>query len=476
LNHVGVSFDLPRPSYEQLAALVVEQTEAIARLEKRIVDLEADNRELRRQLTLNSRNSSKPPSTDSAFIKPSPKSLRRKSGRKPGGQAGHQGSTLSLVDQADETLTHEPLACRGCGSSLLGSPVRGVIRRQVVDLPEVKARVTEHRLVSRRCSCGTVTCADAPEGVNAPIQYGPRSTAAALFLYTGQFLSKARTAETMAQLFGLPISGGTIAAMTTRAAADLDGFLTVVADRIAAAPVAGFDETGFRVENKLRWVHCARTDKFTLISCHDKRGVEAMNDMGVLPRFAGTAVHDAWAPYDTYTTVTHQLCCAHAQRELAAVTETVPDDQWCWATQVAEALVAMQRLIHTACQSRPDPHTLDEQVRLYRSGVNIGISTTTHRSDAATRKHHALARRLRDREADYLRFTTDPAVPPDNNGSERDIRMIKLRQKVSGCLRTLTGAQHFCALRSYLATAAKHGIQFIEALVLLAEGRPWLPA
>jgi transposase len=200
--------------------------------------------------------------------------------------------------------------------------------------------------------------------------------------------------------------------MTTRAADGL-GQLT---DRVAGAEVVGLDETGLRVAGKPHWVHCARTDRYTLITCHAKRGRKGIDDAGVLGRFRGVAVHDAWAPYDTYVEVEHQLCCAHALRELQAVAETAPPEtEWCWAGQTAA------------------------------------------RSSQVMRKHNALARRLIDRQDDYLRFTTDRRIPADNKGSEGDIRMIKLRQKVSGCLRTLTGATQFCAIRSYLSTATKHG-------------------
>jgi transposase len=198
------------------------------------------------------------------------------------------------------------------------------------------------------------------------------------------------------------------------------------------------------------------------------------------PRFRGVAVHDAWAPYDTYLDADHQLCCAHALRELAAVTDAAPSEaEWCWATQAADALVAMQNLVDEAITTNADtldPDTLDKQVQLYRSAVQIGISQTTARSSKSMKKHNALAHRLLDRQDDYLRFTQDWRIPADNNGSERDIRMIKLRQKVSGCLRTLTGAKQFCAIRSYLSTATKHGKHFFEVLVILAEDRPWLPA
>ncbi len=465
--------DDPRPSYEELAALVAVQA-------KRIAELEAEIAELRRQLGQNSQNSSKPPSTDSPFTKPAPKSLRRKSGRKPGGQPGHPGSTLTLVADPNERLRHEPGQCAACGADLAAAPEVGMERRQVFDLPPMTVRVTEHQLIARRCSCGTTTCGAPPAGVTAPVQYGPRITAIILYLYVGQFMSKKRTAQALAELFGTPVSEGTVATMTTRAADGLDGFLDQVKDRIVESETAGFDETGLRVAGKLHWVHCARTGRYTLITCHTKRGREGIDDMGVLGLFRGVAVHDAWAPYDTYIESEHQLCCAHALRELQGVADTAPPDaQWCWATQVSDALVAMQHLAADAIATgadRIDPDALAEQVRRYRSAAQIGLTETAARSDKPMQKHNALARRLLDRQDDYLRFTTGRRIPADNNGSERDIRMIKLRQKVSGCLRTLTGAKQFCAIRSYLSTAAKHGRNFFDTFVMLAEGQPWLPA
>jgi transposase len=353
-------------------------------------------------------------------------------------------------------------------------------RRQVFDLPPMTVRVTEHQLIARRCSCGATTCGTAPDGVTAPVQYGSRVTAIILYLYVGQFLSKKRTAQALAELFGTPVSDATVAAVTRRAADGLGEFLGVVGDRIAAAEVAGFDETGLRVAGRLHWVHCARTDRYTLITCHPKRGRAGIEDAGVLGRFRGVAVHDAWAPYDTYADAEHQLCCAHALRELAGVADAAPPNaDWCWAGQAADALVAMQKLVTEAIATAAtglDQDGLDKQVQLYRSAAQIGITQTAARTSPVMRKHNALAHRLLDRQADYLRFTTDRRIPADNNGSERDIRMIKIRQKVSGCLRTLTGAQQFCAIRSYLSTAAKHGKHFLDTLVMLAEGRPWLPA
>ena len=250
------------------------------------------------------------------------------------------------------------------------------------------------------------------------------------------------------------------------------------AEQIAASDVAGFDETGFRVDGKLHWVHRARTGKYTLLMVHPRRGRKAIEAMGVLPAFAGIAVHDAWAPDDSYPGADHQLCTAHALRDLQAVTDAAPAGQWCWATQAAEAITTMQALVSEAIsqgQAAVDSAALSKQVTLYQSAVLIGASQTAARSGKLMRKHNALARRLRDRQDDYLRFTSDFRAPPDNNGRERDIRMAKLRQKISGCLRTMTSARQFCAIRSYLSTAAKHELSFFDAPTMLTASHPWTP-
>ncbi len=448
-----------------------------------IAELRAEIAELRWQLGQSSQNSSKPPSTD-GLAKPAPKSQRHRSGRKPGGQPGHPGSRLEQVTTPDETVRHEPAACGGCGGDLGGAAQVGAKCRQVFDIPPIAVRVIEHQLIERRCGgCGTVTAGQAPQGVGAPVQYGPRIAAIMVYLYVGQFLSKARTATAVAELFATPVSAGTVAAMTARAAGSLDTFLELVRGEIAGSDVAHFDETGLRVEGKLRWVHSASTGKHSLITVHDRRGTEAMNVAGVLPHFAGVACHDAWAPYDTYPTITHALCNAHALRELQAVTDLAADGQWCWATQAADALREMNVLVNYAPVDgdsegvpNPDPDALTEAIARYRAAAVIGAHDTRARSTKLERKHHALTKRLINRQDDYLRFTVDPRVPFDNNAAEREIRMVKLRQKVSGCLRTLTGAAQFCAIRSYLATAEKHGINFFDALVTLAQGRAWMPA
>ena len=471
---------------EQLAVVLgalAQRDAVIGQLRVELATATGEIAELRRQLGQNSRNSSKPPSSD-GLAKPAPRSLRKRGARKPGGQDGHPGSTLTPVSTPDEVVEHEPGCCRGCGDDLVGAPEVGREHRQVFDLPPISPRVIEHQLIKRRCGCGMATSAPAPHGVGAPVQYGPRITAIIVYLYVGQFLSRQRTAAALAELFGTPVSMGTVAAMTTRAAAGLDGFTEWVRTHLVAAPVVNFDETGLRVEGKLRWVHSASTGKYSLITVHDRRGTKGMDAAGVLPDFRGIAVHDAWAPYDTYKAVTHALCGAHVLRELQAVTDLAEADakqgQWCWATQAGDALRELNVLVREALAADEglhgnDPAALADAVHRCRSAALLGMEATRARETKVMAKHHALARRLVDRQDDYLRFTLDPWVPFDNNAAEREVRMIKLRQKVSGCLRTLTGAQQFCAIRSYLATAAKHGIHFFEALTTLAEGRPWLP-
>jgi transposase len=202
-----------------------------------------------------------------------------------------------------------------------------VERRQVFDLQPVRAEVTEHQLIERECGCGYRTKATAPVGAEAPVQYGPRIAAVIVYLYAGQFLSKDRTAQALAELFGIPLSSGTVAALTARAAGRLDEFARHVREQIAASGVAGFDETGFRVEGRLAWVHWARTGNYTLLMAHAKRAGRRWRRWASCPRFTGVAVHDAWAPYDTYAAPGHQLCCAHALRELQAVADATPHGQ-----------------------------------------------------------------------------------------------------------------------------------------------------
>src|SRR6058998_622713 len=353
----------------------------IAQLQARIAEQDAEIAELRRQLAASSRNSSKPPSSD-GLDKQAPKSLRGRSGRKPGGQPGREGSTLRQVAVPDEVVVHEPGVCTGCGGTLPadGRPAR-VIRRQVFDIPTITVRVVEHRLVSRRCVCGVLTCAAGPAGVTAPVAYGPHAAAIAVYLCLGQHLPVERTAGLLAELFGTPMAAGTVAAWTSRAAAGLEPFTTAARAALAEAEVVHADETGLRVAGRLHWLHVATNALFTVLVCHPKRGTEGIDAAGVLPAFTGTLVHDAFAPYARYPAATHALCNAHLLRELIAVVDhhtAHPPARgdtpagWCWAAQVIDALLALKAITDTGVL--PDPDVLSASRRLIVSAALIGAS------------------------------------------------------------------------------------------------------
>ena len=471
------------PSYEQLAALVAAQERIIAQLHARIAEQDARIAELERRLAASSRNSSQPPSVD-GLDKPAPRSLRGRSGRKPGGQPGRQGRTLRQVAVPDEVVVHEPGACAGCGAKLAADDEpAGVIRRQVFDIPKITVRVVEHRLVSRRCSCGTLTHAAGPAEVTAPVQYGRHAAAIAVYLCLGQHLPVARTAGLLAELFGTPMSTGTVAAWTSRAAAGLAPFTAAARAALTGAELVHLDETGLRVAGRLHWLHVASTARFTGLFCHHRRGTQALDAAGVLPGFTGIAVHDAFPSYARYPAATHALCNAHLLRELIAVvdhhrahpaTAGGMPASWCWAAQIIDVLLALKTIIDTGVL--PDPDALAAHRHLIVSAALIGASPETGPPGAVGRRHRALARRIRRRLDDYLRFATDLRVPFDNNPAERDIRMAKIKQKVSGCMRTLAGAQDFAAMRAYLSTAAKHGRRPFDVLTELTSGNVWIPA
>jgi transposase len=386
---------------------------------------------------------------------------------------------MQLSDSPDRVVRHEPPRCSGCAGGLAGAPEEGVIRRQVTDVPEVRAEVTEHRIVGRRCGCGAVTWGEAPGGVTAPVQYGPRAAAIAAYLWHGQFLSRDRACAAMADMFGCAPSPGALAAMTKKIAGLIAPALDAIVTALIVSEVAHFDETGFRVAGKLAWAHSASSGRYVLVTVHSKRGTQGMDAAGVLPSFAGIACHDAWKPYDSYDGVAaHALCNAHLLRELIAVTETGTADDVVWAQQAIDALLELKQAADTAPaggHDTADPEVLEKHGRWFRDAAEAGIVLNAARCGKLQKKHHALATRMAARADDYLRFAHDLQIHFDNNEAERVIRMSKLRIKVSGCMRSMTGAETFCAIRSYLATATRHGIGWLDALTQAARGNPWIP-
>jgi transposase len=462
-----------RPSYDELVALVAAQS-------RQIELLRAEVAELRRRLGLNSSNSSKPPASD-GLAKPAPRSLRQASGRRPGKQPGAAGARLSQVDDPDRVWTHYPHTCGGCGGRLRDALVAGVARRQVFGLPEVRRRVSEHRIVSCRCACGAVTAAAAPPGVNAPVQYGPDVAAVVVYLAVAQHIPVGRVVQILSDLLACPVSTGWVATALARTATALTGFRARLRDALGRATVVHFDETGARVAGRLRWIHVACTPLLTSYHLDDKRGQSAIDQHGVLPAMTAgcTAVHDGWMPYlkTCYDTVEHALCNAHHLRELTGWAESRPDrDAW------AAPLMALLREGHTrvreaiaAGRDRLPAQVLTDLHHRWEQAIDVAYAANPPPAGKGRGKILALIDRLRGYNAQIWRFAHDFTVAFDNNQAERDIRMIKLQPKISGCWRTEHGARTWLHIREYISTCRKNGLHVLTALRDALTGNAWLP-
>jgi transposase len=471
-----------RQGPDVVAGLVVELVAQVEALTERITALEAENAALRARLGSNSRNSGKPPSSDGPGIKPHPKSLRTPTERKSGGQPGHVGHTLRLVDQADEVHVHAPTHCKGCGRSLEQVPATRWERRQVVDIPPLKVRVVEHQAESRRCpGCGIETIGEFPEGVEAPAQYGPGVATAVVYLNQEQLLPLARTCEVMAELFGCPISEGSVESAVGACHEQLAEVEAAIKLKVEGSSVAHFDETGLNVGGKTSWLHVASTAELTFYAVHKKRGRAALDEIGVLPRFRGRALHDGWASYWQYGDCAHALCNAHHLRELTFVEEQLGQG---WAKDLKELLLEIKQAADAA-RGQALGGLSDETKRDFASRydvlleaglkMNLPSEPTGKRGRPKRGKAGSLVDRLQAHKGATLAFMEDLAIPFDNNQAERDIRMVKVREKISGCFRTTTGADRFCRIRGYISTLRKQGMPILSALRKAIGGSPPMP-
>jgi len=450
--------DRPEDHPTDVAGLLV----LVAELRAQNAALVARVAELERQIGLNSGNSGKPPSSDGLKKKPvRVGSLREQTGKKSGGQSGHPGKTLSRVETPDATVDHFPDVCPDCGAGLTEAMATDHTTRQVFDLPEPQPLVvTEHRAFACRCAnCGTKTRAAFPEGVAAPVQYGARIAAVVVYLLHFQFLPEKRLADLMADLLGVNLTTATIASMSRNCAERFAGFAAAVRDHVSAAPVKHLDETGFRIGGKTQWLHIASTLLLTFYRISPKRGS--------LPEgMTGIVVHDHWKPYYTLKNVLHALCNAHHLRELQALIEI---EKEVWARKMRRLL---RRACHAANLARDRDAPLSPRFialigRCYDTILAEGFAfheaqpalanaaeNRTRRGRKPRRVGHNLLLRLDGRKQDVLRFLSDPTVPFTNTQAERDARMMKLRQKISGGFRSVDGAADFAIIRSLLSTEA----------------------
>ena len=427
--------------------------------------------DLRRQLDKNSSNSSKPPSSDG--LKKPPRiagSLRGRSGKTSGVQAGHAGDTLKQVAKPDVVERHEAQACRHCLAGLTTAMITGVEKRQVFDLPEPRLKVTEHRAMIYCCArCRGQTTAGFPEGVISPAQYGPRVRAAAVYLNVQQLIPEDRVAQAMADLFGATtLCPDSVVAWSKRKAEEFEAVAARIATLVAQAPVRHLDETGFRVAGKGQWLHTASTAALTSYRVTAKRGDMPKGLCG------GVIVHDHFAPYYTLPAVRHALCNAHHLRELKALIDI---DKEQWAGQMRDLLLDANESVRAAiaegAASLPTL-ALRTLIKRYNAITRRGLAFHRNlpplargigaRGRAPHRPGHNLLIRLHKFKSDVLRFLYDFAVPFTNNEAERDLRMMKVKMKISGGFRTMAGARTFARLRSVISTARKQGSNILQTL------------
>jgi len=483
---------VPDAEREQLEAEVdalreqnVTLTGEVARLTRRVD-------ELTRLISKGSKNSSAPPSSDSpknraeatktrADRRAEAKAKRRDDvDRRRGKQPGAPGANLAMRPDPDEIVDHEPSNCGSCGDDLSDAPVDGIECRQVFDAPEpVLPRCTEHRAVTRRCVCGARTKGAFPPEARGPASYGPNVRASVLYLLMGQHLPVERTAQAMASLLGCPISTGFVASLATEAADGLEAFLSELKVRLISSALVHVDETFDQVGTERAWFHVATNELYTYLTASMTRGKTAPDEAGVLPDFSGVMVHDRLAMYFGYDQATHAICLAHIGRELNAV--GIGFDQG-WANDMATLLIEINNAAHAARdagKTRLSRRTLAAFFARYDVLATAGLAANPQpvgrKRDTLEAAGYNLAAALVKLKPEATRFATDLTVPFTNNAAESAIRMSKIHAKVSGCFQSFEGAKAFAAVRSYLATAAKHDVGPLDVLAQLFRGEAWMP-
>jgi transposase len=458
----------------------------IKELTKRLEVAEQKIQELITQLNQNSHNSSWPASRDKSRKKKRNLSLRKKSKKKAGGQTGHPGQTLEMRSDPTHIETHRPQVCNQCQSSFDESQVTvDFKRRQVIDIPPLTLTVTEYRTETLVCSCcGATTSGNFPSTVTNPVQYGPGIQQLAVYLKNQQFIPYERSQQFLADLFGLNLSPGTLQNIIKKAAQRLKPFLTNIKTALTNSAVAHFDESGIYIQGKRFWFHTVGTNTMTAYYPHRKRGKDATESMGILPGFQGTAVHDHWSAYWYYKGCRHALCNVHHLRDLNGIIENFKQH---WAKRFKLFLLAAKNVADRAKQggltALPQPKMAQIE-RLYTQLVSAALRANPPPRDGwpqgkrgrpKKNKARNLAERFEKHQRAVLAFVYDFKVPFDNNLAERDIRMVKVQQKVSGCFRSWHGADDFCTIRSYISTIRKQGLNVWQALGSIFSGDLLLP-
>ena len=474
---VNVTLEMVQQLLEQNASLL-KQNEILTAT---IAELNQTIQELKEQLNKNSKNSSKPPSSD-GYKKPAPKSLRKPSGKKVGGQDGHQGIHLAVITAPDEIVKHMPSACKGCQHYQMCKGTACITQKRHVIDAVVTVNVTEHQALELPVCMlhGDTRIGAFPSDVKATVQYGENLQALSVALNTVGAVSIKRTHEILSGVFNIPIATGTVSSMVKRCADSLSETVGKIKDKMIGSALGHFDETGTRVDKKLWWVHDASNCEYTYLDISPKRGTEGMEQCGVLPEFRGIAMHDCWASYWNYLDIRHAVCCAHLLRELTGINENHPDQKW--TSAFINLLLEMKKVKEKAIEKGKDSLSYyhyhkfdkkyDELLELARKENPLLETTEKKRGRKKKGKILALVERLANHKASVCLFIHNFMVPFDNNQAERDLRMIKVKTKVSGCFRTEEGARDYLKIMSYVGTAHKQGYNAYEAIKNAISGHP----
>jgi transposase len=450
----------------------------LVRLSAAIEHLQIRNNQLENQLAKDSHNSHKPPSSDGFKKVKRTKSLRKKSDRRPGGQEGHQGHHLRKVAEPDHIeYHHTPKNC-SCGRSLENKQPERFEKRQVFDLPKIQIEITEHRAEVKTCDCGVTHTAIFPQSVDYPVQYGPRIKSVTVYLMNYQHLPYNRTCEAIEDLFNHKLSPGSLYNFNATCYNNLEKTEEIIKEQIISSPVIHNDESGMYVNKDRLWLHSTGTEYFTYYACHPKRGREAMDDIGILPVFKGTSVHDFWNPYLSYDNCLHGLCGAHHLRDLNYIHECYSQS---WAKEMRKLFCKIKEKVESVNEycNQLDDKTVSKFQKQYQKIINDGYGANPppkREKQKRGRPKRGEPLNLLDRFQNYpekvLAFMHDFNVPFDNNLAERDIRMMKLKQKISGTFRNIQGARFFCRIRGYLSTVKKQKLKALQAIMSVFENRP----
>ena len=483
---IGNMATLQIPTDEEIRKVYEQGPEAVIALFHDVFgQIDTRLQKLEDRVVKNSKNSGKPPSSD-GLNKPSPKSGRKRHGRKNGGQFGHPGQRLKAVDEPDHIEVHAVDECEHCRKSMRTTKVLRYEKRQVFDIPPVRMEVTEHRAEVKHCtSCGKESKGVFPQDVSQPVQYGQGVKSKATYLHQYQLIPLERVSETFADFYGQALADGTIVEACQEAAENVKKVMAAVKKHLTELEkVVHFDETGLRINLKLYWLHVASTPRLTYYEVHSKRGKKAMDDIDILANLRGRAVHDGLQSYFGYDKPTHGLCNEHHRRELEFLAERYPQE---WVGKFTNLLFEIKAAVDLARPIQPSlsEAQLQDFNRRYDEIVEQGLLANPPPAEALTEKKTRgrkkqsppknLLDRLRDHKSAVLAFMYDFNVPFDNNQAERDIRMMKVKQKVSGCFRSDRGAKAFALVRAYISTARKNKQNVLQALRLAFANKPFLP-